>query len=130
MRFELPVFTFRGLQRRESRFRHISHVDRDRFEVFREIQQEVGELSEAVQRGDRTEIQCEVDDLVILASEMANAEKFDLQKSLNGKLRRNSDKYNPRALRRLQKEWGLTPDESMDFARSHWDRNRDTQYFK
>jgi hypothetical protein len=95
-----------------------------------EIQKEVGELREAVTSGNRLEIQCEIADIIINATELANAEGFNLVDAVSAKVRRNADKYNPKALRRLQGDWGLTPEESMVFAKNRWDRSRDRGYFR
>jgi len=128
--FERLTFTLGGIQRVEGRFRRVSGLKRTSPQLMEHLTAEMAELHEAVQSGDKKEIQCEVADILILASEIANAEGFSLRRAVQGKLHRNADKYPPRALRTLQKQRGMTPQEAMDFAKNRWDRNKDQQYMR
>lgn len=125
----LPIRSLVSLQRRERRVIQQIRIKDTPQSVFTMLQAEVGELGEAIEANDRPEMMREVGDILMLCARLAICTGFRLVDSVTGKARRNHVKYNPRALRRLQDDWGMTPEESMDFAKQRWDRSRDAQYF-
>lgn len=130
---EQPIFRIRSiasLQRKEKRIVNEIRIKDTPKSVYTMLQAEVGELGEAIETGNKFEMMCEVGDIIMLCARLAICSGFRLVDSVTGKARRNHDKYNPRALRRLQTDWGMTPDESMDFAKQRWDRSRDASYFQ
>ncbi len=120
------IGSFRRLQRHEARFVKQVHLEETREKIQNMLDAENEEHKQATTREERM---CEVADMAFLLTRMAELDGYSLKDAINSKIRRNNDKYNPRALRRLQRDWGMTPDESMAFAKQRWDRDRDKSYF-
>lgn len=124
-----PITGVRELQLAYEKFSSYINPEQTPSSLLEHVKEEVAELDEAIQKGDRKDVASEVADVMLFTVEIANKYHIDLEEVLGGKLTRNYHKYNPIRLRELL-EQGLTPGEAKSKMKTEWNREHDKLFIK
>ena len=111
---------------RDKQWRIANHRT-DPLQTFRKLLEEVSELDEALQTGNRLEIGSELADIAIVVIGIMGLYDFDVEALLNAKLSRNEVKY-----ARTQEliNQGMTVEEAFRLQKEEWDVLRDYQFLE
>lgn len=96
-------------------------------EMHEMLQDEVYELSDAIDTKDRQEIGAEIADVIFLAVELANQHGIVLEDAISAKMERNYHKYNPFEMQQLMSQ-GMSRRDAQQYLKANWNRARDREF--
>lgn len=100
--------------------------DETPFHTVSHIQEELQELTEALQTGDRKHIASEVSDVIILAMKIYDVVGVDAEEALSAKINRNFHKYTSHMEELIRS--GLSYSEARKKCKELWPPHMDEEY--
>ena len=116
--------TIQSVQQREHQWRIANKINETPAKLFHRLQGEMSELFETVFHDgkDKLDVASELADIAIFSIALMSHFGIDAEKAINGKLRRNEDKYSPE-VRAYLMEQGMTVEEAEAYQKLSWDKH-------